>query len=47
MIKQINHSEGLIAAPFTPMDARGHLDLSVIPAYAGGGLKGHSLILDF
>lgn len=34
MIKQINHSEGLIAAPFTSMDARGHLDLSVIPAYA-------------
>lgn len=34
MIKQINHSEGLIAAPFTPMDSTGKLDLSVIPPYA-------------
>jgi N-acetylneuraminate lyase len=28
-----NHFEGLIAAPFTPFDAKGELNLSVIPDY--------------
>lgn len=29
----INHLQGLIAAPFTPMDKNGELNLSVIPGY--------------
>ncbi|WP_332735179.1 dihydrodipicolinate synthase family protein [Flavihumibacter sp.] len=28
-----NHLKGLIAAPFTPMDANGNLNLSIIPSY--------------
>ena len=28
-----NHLKGLIAAPFTPMDANGDLNLSIIPSY--------------
>lgn len=30
---KIQHLEGLIAAPFTPMDGKGALNLSVIPGY--------------
>ncbi len=34
MIDQIKKTEGLIAAPFTPMDESGNLELSCIPKYA-------------
>lgn len=30
---KIEHLQGLIAAPFTPLDAKGELNLSIIPAY--------------
>jgi N-acetylneuraminate lyase len=30
---KINHLEGLVAAPFTPMDEKGNLNLSLIPEY--------------
>jgi N-acetylneuraminate lyase len=30
---KIEHLQGLIAAPFTPMDKNGEIDISVIPAY--------------